>query len=350
VSDSSFRNGTWSAPVATGASSALSPVAVVNAAGGALELITVAADGTVNHSRFMNGAWSTPAPLNAMTAVPPALVATAAGGLELAVVENDGLIYHARFADGQWSDFQAMGIGSTMAPGLAVSADGVLHLVAVDADQHVEHSRFVNDTWKDPIDTKLQSSLAPALAYNSASNALELVATNLDGVVQHTRYTHGAWTAATSLGLTSVTRPALTATSAGAALAVVTKAGMVYTNQFQTTAARYVPVSFSTDILRIFTNNGARTCAKSKCHSGSRPEQGMNLEADQVYASIVSVSSEESDLNRVEPGDSGKSYLFRKVNGGPGIVKDRMPDKEPNLSSADIELIRQWIDAGAANN
>jgi hypothetical protein len=350
VTDSRFQGGAWSAPVPTGAKSALPPVAAVNPAANALELITVGTDGSVSHSRFLNDAWSSPTPLNVTTSLLPALVANAAGGLELAVVESDGLIYHARFADGQWSDFTAMGIGSDMAPALAISADGVLHLVATDADHRVEHSRFVNDTWRQPVDTGLQSNLAPSLAYNSASNELELLAADLDGVVEHARYTHGAWTTPVSVGLATVTRPALTATAAGAAVAVVGKNGKVYSNQFQTAAAPYVPVTFSKDVLRIFTNNGGKTCATSRCHGGSRPTQGLSLEKDQAYDNIVSVSSSESSDNLVEPGDASASYLYRKVNGGPDISGHRMPDSGGALAAADIERIRQWIDAGAPNN
>ena len=98
------------------------------------------------------------------------------------------------------------------------------------------------------------------------------------------------------------------------------------------------------------TNNGGKTCAKSMCHSSNRPQRDLVLEKDSAYANIVSVPSEEASDNLVEPGDSGASYLYRKVNGGPNITGHRMPDSGGSLSSADIELIRQWIDAGAPNN
>jgi len=196
------------------------------------------------------------------------------------------------------------GRGQRREPGARDQRRRVLHLAATDADHNIEHSRFVNDTWRAPVDTGVQSSLSPALVYNSASNEIDLVAADLDGVVQHARYTHGAWTTPVSLGLASVARPALTATAAGAAVAVVGKNGKVYTNQFQTTAAPYVPVTFSKDVLRLFTNNGTKTCSKSKCHSGSRPEKGLNLEQDQAYDNIVSVparSQRTISWNQVTP-------------------------------------------------
>src|SRR5207302_3794555 len=105
------------------------------------------------------------------------------------------------------------------------------------------------------------------------------------------------------------------------------------------------PPSFSRDILRIFTNNSARTCAQPGCHSGSRPAGNQNLEKGSAYANIVNVaSSEQPKLKRVLPGDAANSYLFQKVAAG------LMPRTGGPLTAADIDLIRQWINAGAANN
>jgi hypothetical protein len=110
-------------------------------------------------------------------------------------------------------------------------------------------------------------------------------------------------------------------------------------------------VSFSTDILRIFTNNSAKTCAQVGCHSGANPTGGQNLEAGRAYASIVNVLSlERPDLKRVMPGDATNSYLFQKVTGASGIVGSSMPLAGGPLSAADIDLLRQWINGGAPNN
>jgi hypothetical protein len=38
------------------------------------------------------------------------------------------------------------------------------------------------------------------------------------------------------------------------------------------------------------------------------------------------------------------------VAGGPNISGRRMPQIGGSLSNADIDLLRQWIDAGAPNN
>ena len=110
-------------------------------------------------------------------------------------------------------------------------------------------------------------------------------------------------------------------------------------------------VSFSRDILRIFTNNGAKTCAQVGCHGGANPQLGQNLEAASAYASIVNVPSvEKPSLLRVKPGDAANSYLFQKITGAPGIAGSQMPLAGGPLAASDIALIQQWINAGAPNN
>jgi plastocyanin len=86
----------------------------------------------------------------------------------------------------------------------------------------------------------------------------------------------------------------------------------------------------------------------SVCHP---PNQGMDLRAGNAYASIVNVSSSEKPaLMRVKPGDPDNSYLYQKVLGAPGIAGVRMPFGGPFLSDAQIQLIHDWILAGAPNN
>jgi hypothetical protein len=110
-------------------------------------------------------------------------------------------------------------------------------------------------------------------------------------------------------------------------------------------------VSFSRDILRIFTNNGAKTCAQAGCHSGPNPQAGQNLSAATAYANIVNVaSSERPDLRRVQPGNAANSYLYQKITGAPGIVGSMMPLAGGPLSGSDMALIQQWINEGAPNN
>lgn len=84
------------------------------------------------------------------------------------------------------------------------------------------------------------------------------------------------------------------------------------------------------------------------CHNGA--VQTPDLRAGAAYASLVNAPSTETNLLRVAPGDPEASYLIHKLEGRAGIVGDRMPLGGPFLSSADIAVIRSWIQAGAPNN
>ena len=86
----------------------------------------------------------------------------------------------------------------------------------------------------------------------------------------------------------------------------------------------------------------------ARCHP---PNQGMDLRVGNSWASIVNVNSaEQPTLKRVKPGDPDNSYLYRKVNGGPSITGSQMPLGGPTLSQAQIQLLHDWILAGAPNN
>jgi hypothetical protein len=110
-------------------------------------------------------------------------------------------------------------------------------------------------------------------------------------------------------------------------------------------------IQFSQDVLRVFTSNGAKTCAQVGCHSGSFPAAGQNLEAANAYANIVNVaSSEKPSLKRVLPGDGDNSYLYQKITGATGIAGSPMPLAGGPLAATDIAKIELWIDQGAPNN
>jgi archaellum component FlaG (FlaF/FlaG flagellin family) len=110
-------------------------------------------------------------------------------------------------------------------------------------------------------------------------------------------------------------------------------------------------IHFSQDVLRVFTNNGAKTCAQAGCHNSSSPQAGQNLEAASAYANIVNVAStEKPSLKRVQPGDGDNSYLYLKIKGDPSITGSRMPLAGGPLADSDIDKIELWIDQGAVNN
>jgi methionine-rich copper-binding protein CopC len=85
------------------------------------------------------------------------------------------------------------------------------------------------------------------------------------------------------------------------------------------------------------------------CHIGAGAPQGLQLDADHSYALLVSVpSNEQPAVLRVAPGDPANSYIIRKLQGSAGISGGQMPlNGPPYLPQATIDVIKQWITAGA---
>ncbi len=97
---------------------------------------------------------------------------------------------------------------------------------------------------------------------------------------------------------------------------------------------------------RVFNNS----CAFSGCHGGAAPAAGQNLSPGRSFANLVNVpSSQNSSFIRVIPGDADNSLLVRKLE-GTAPFGSRMPLGRAPLGSSDIQLIRDWIDAGALDN
>ena len=86
-------------------------------------------------------------------------------------------------------------------------------------------------------------------------------------------------------------------------------------------------------------------------HHGDHAIEGdLDLREGASYAQLVNHPAFQVTLDRVEPNNPEASYLIHKLDGRAGIVGDRMPTDGPYLSSAQIDVIRQWINAGAQNN
>lgn len=87
----------------------------------------------------------------------------------------------------------------------------------------------------------------------------------------------------------------------------------------------------------------------TKCHIGASAPEGLQLDATHSYALLVGVaSSEQPAVLRVAQGDPDSSYIIRKLQGTPGISGVQMPaNGPPYLPQATIDVIRQWITAGA---
>jgi hypothetical protein len=77
---------------------------------------------------------------------------------------------------------------------------------------------------------------------------------------------------------------------------------------------------------------------------------GLNMNSKmEAFESLVGVDSEECDgETRVVAGDADGSLLIQALEGTACI--DQMPDGRDPLPEADIQTIRDWIEAGAMNN
>ncbi len=104
-----------------------------------------------------------------------------------------------------------------------------------------------------------------------------------------------------------------------------------------------------------------RRCSRSRttssrrfaasCHTGVGASLPGSMNLSNVTASraaLVSVASvEKPGVQRVAPSNSAGSYIVQKLQGDPGIGGNRMPLGGPYLDQPTINVIRQWIDAGA---
>jgi len=83
------------------------------------------------------------------------------------------------------------------------------------------------------------------------------------------------------------------------------------------------------------------------CHAGAAAPVGLRLDEASSYAMLVGTASVEVPaVHRVEPGNPDASYLIQKLE-GTAPVGGRMPLGSPPLPQATIDVIRQWITAGA---
>ena len=100
-------------------------------------------------------------------------------------------------------------------------------------------------------------------------------------------------------------------------------------------------LSFAMDIEPIVTAN----CT---CHTAGDPPEGLDL--SDGYANLVDVPSNQSGLDRIEPGDPDASYLWHKINDthrSVGGANNPMPAPTGGLAAGNIALIEEWILDGA---
>ena len=99
-----------------------------------------------------------------------------------------------------------------------------------------------------------------------------------------------------------------------------------------------------TQVQEIFTAN----CLP--CHGNLSLSGGLGLQAPQTFSNIVNVpSSQVPSLSRIEPNDPEESYIIDKLE-GTQAVGGQMPLGQSPLPAPTIQLIRDWITAGAPDN
>jgi hypothetical protein len=147
--------------------------------------------------------------------------------------------------------------------------------------------------------------------------------------------------------MSTPSRRALEAAALGL-LALLAGCGTVKSPTEPAPAAGGTAFTFTQIQQQIFTP----TCAKAGCHATSTAQEGLILDAGRSYGLLVRhAATEQSALNRVEPGSPDASYLILKLRGDPSISGLRMPqDGPPFLTAAQIDGIAGWIRAGAPNN
>lgn len=96
------------------------------------------------------------------------------------------------------------------------------------------------------------------------------------------------------------------------------------------------------------------SCVFATCHKSPDASAAglMNLEGtnDEVHAVLVDVpSSVLPDRIRVTPSDPDASYVMEKLTSAMPEAGEQMP-MNAELEPHRIELVRAWIDAGAAND
>jgi len=93
----------------------------------------------------------------------------------------------------------------------------------------------------------------------------------------------------------------------------------------------------------VFTVN----CAVSGCHGGAGAQYGLRLDPGFSAGNLINVPSpRDSNLIRVVPGDPDASFIIQKLQ-GTQTIGDRMPDGGPYLTTATVNVTRQWCQDAA---
>ena len=100
----------------------------------------------------------------------------------------------------------------------------------------------------------------------------------------------------------------------------------------ESTEAPVASISFANDVLPILNNS----C--NKCHGVEQIKEGLDM---RTYDTLMAGSF---NGTVVTPGNASESFLVQQ------IVEGEMPKRGPKLTAEQIQIITDWINAGAPNN
>jgi cytochrome c len=96
------------------------------------------------------------------------------------------------------------------------------------------------------------------------------------------------------------------------------------------------PEFYATKVKPIFDANCAR------CHGGTNHRGGLNIDTREALLKGG------HDGPVVVPGDPANSLLIKLIrHEGPADDPGPMPPNKPRISDADIDIVTQWVKAGA---
>jgi hypothetical protein len=88
-------------------------------------------------------------------------------------------------------------------------------------------------------------------------------------------------------------------------------------------------------------------CAVTGCHSGAEAQQGLRLDPGFSAGNLINAASPvDPTFIRVIPNSPDSSFIVRKLE-GTQTLGERMPQGGPYLPQSSIDVVRQWILAGA---
>jgi outer membrane biosynthesis protein TonB len=175
-----------------------------------------------------------------------------------------------------------------------------------------------------------------------AATATTAPAATATAALAATATTAPAATATTAPAATATTAPAATATAAPAATATAapkpteapkaTEKPASSATQPAAPAAPAASVSFARDIKPILDQK----CLK--CHGGEKTEEGFSVKTHQ------DLMKGSNNGIMVKAGSAADSEMIKLV------VEGEMPKRASRLPVAEIKLLTDWVNAGAANN